>query len=327
MTPLKRLFSAAWGGSWLRREHYWLMAALLVQIALVVAVFWPRAAVEAAGAPLFPGLTAEQIVEVAIRDERGESLALLRQGDGWVLADTDGFPAKEAAVQTLLEQIVTLRTDRLVTRTKTSHGPLQVAADAFVREIALRTAEGASYTLYLGSSPSYGATHFRLAGQDETYLTGGLTSWTASAAPASWVDTAYLSVPQADVRRLAVSNALGEYTLVRDAEGQWTLEDLAEGETMDSAVAASLAARATSFNLLRPLGRTEQPDYGLAAPQATVTLETATETLTLRVGSQGVDGSYIVKSSGSDYYVRVSEYAVKDLAEKGREALLKGEAE
>ena len=41
-------------------------------IALAVAVFWPRTAGETAGAPLFPGLTADQIVEVAIRDERGE---------------------------------------------------------------------------------------------------------------------------------------------------------------------------------------------------------------------------------------------------------------
>lgn len=325
MTALRRLIIATWGGGWLRREHYGLAAALLLQIALTAVVFLPRTTGEAPGVPLIPGLTTGQIVEVGIRDDRGDSLALLRQEDGWVLADTDGYPAKEAAVQTLLEQIVGLRTDRLVTRTRASHIPLQVAADAFVREIMLRTAEGASYTLYLGSSPSYGATHFRLAGQDETYLTSGLTSWTASAAPASWVETAYLSVPQTDVQRLTVSNALGEFTLLRDAEGHWVLEDLAEGETIDSALAASLAARATAIYLLRPLGRAEQPDYGLTTPRATVTLETAAETLTLRVGSQGVDGSYIVKSSASDYYVRVSEYAVKDLVEKGREALLKTE--
>jgi hypothetical protein len=75
--------------------------------------------------------------------------------------------------------------------------------------------------------------------------------------------------------------------------------------------------------LQRPLGTEEETAYGLDDPQAVVTLETADGTHTLRVGAQDAeDSSYVLAWSGSPFYVRVSEFSVRDFVEKTRDDLL-----
>jgi hypothetical protein len=68
-----------------------------------------------------------------------------------------------------------------------------------------------------------------------------------------------------------------------------------------------------------PLGKEEQAAYGMATPNAVATVETATKTYTLQVGAQDPDdNSYVVISSESPYYVRVSEYSVQALVQNTR---------
>ena len=77
-----------------------------------------------------------------------------------------------------------------------------------------------------------------------------------------------------------------------------------------------------------PLGKKEQDAYGLKAPNAIVTVKTrdqagAIKTYTLRVGAKDEkDGSFVVISSESPYYVRVAGYAVQNFVEKARDYFL-----
>ena len=76
--------------------------------------------------------------------------------------------------------------------------------------------------------------------------------------------------------------------------------------------------------MVAPLGREELDEYAMDQPNALVALETADETITLRVGAQDSENnSYVVASSVSEYYVRVSEFSVKDLVESTREDFLR----
>ena len=88
----------------------------------------------------------------------------------------------------------------------------------------------------------------------------------------------------------------------------------------------TILTRSTSVSLLRPLGREEQADYGMDEPSAVVTLETGGDepkSYTLTVGAQDPDdSSYVVKSSESPFYVRVSEFAVNDLVTRTRDGFM-----
>lgn len=310
------------------KRHQQILAGLLVvQLALIAVVFWPRPAATGGGERAFPELQAENIVALRITDSEGASVYLRRSGDGWVLPDADDYPAQSQTVTPVLEKIAGLKSDRLVTRTEASHQRLQVASDSFVRRLTLELADGSFQILYLGSAPQHTTTHFRVEGRNETYLTSDLTTWELNARPASWINTGYLSVPVDTLTEVTLENAQGRFTFVplpvTGAAGttttDWTLVGLTAAETANASAIRNIVSRAASVVMQQPLGKTEAPGYGLQSPKAVVTLKTPTETITLTIGAQNAtDGSYVVKGSHSPYFVTVGEFVVQELVSGAR---------
>jgi hypothetical protein len=311
----------------MNRTNQILAAVLAVQIVLVVVDFWPRPASVAGGESLFAGLEAEQITQLTISDASGEQIKLAKEMGKWVLPEADNYPCTENKVPQFLEKIVALKTNRLVTQTPASHKRLKVADDDFERRIELELADGTTHQLYLGTSPSYGATHVRAEGQNEVYL-ASLSASDAGVSASNWVDTLYFSVTQDQIVALTLENKNGRLEFEKDDAGTWTMKDLAADETLNQNNVKSLATRVSSLQMLRPLGKTEQDEYGLKEPKAVVTAQTRddkgnTKTYTIRVGAKSdEDNSYVVISSESPYYVRMAEYTVKDFVEKVRDGFL-----
>ena len=303
----------------MNRTQRVLAVALAIQIILSGVALWPRAALTGGGAALFAELRAADVVAMTITDNQGATVQLRQVGGSWVLPDVDEYPAKADKITSALDKVVALDTRRLVTRTSASQKRLQVGADSFLRRVDMETAGGARYTLYLGSSPSYGATHVRAEGRDETYLANNLTSYEFYTTAASWVDTAYFSVAQDQLSAVTVRNAKGTLTFNRDAAGNWALAELPAGEQPAADVVKEAVDRATSVTLIKPLGRTNLPAYGLDRPLAVVTLQQKEgQPSTLLIGAQDpTDQSYVVHVSTSPYYVRVSQYYMKVLVENG----------
>jgi hypothetical protein len=307
----------------IKRHHLILAGVLVAQIVLSVVIFWPRASTAGQSERLFPEVEAEDVTTLSIEDDQGNVIELAKVTGEWVLPEADDYPAQGDAIRALLDKLLALSTGRLVTQSDTSHKRLQVAPDEFVRRISFETADGTRETLYLGSSPQFGAMHVRQEGQSETYLTGELTSFDANASASGWIDTSYQSVTQEDVTRMTLKNSNGTFVFEKADEGNWTLADLAEDETLDETQVTSLLRRAAVVTMKAPLGREERPSYGMDAPNAVVALETGDATVTLRVGAKDADAaSYVVKSSESAYYVHVAEFNVGALVENGRDDFL-----
>ncbi|MFP4345097.1 MAG: DUF4340 domain-containing protein [Anaerolineales bacterium] len=313
----------------MKRQHLILVGVLVLQILLTLFVFWPRPAEVGAGEALFPDLDPELIVSLSIVDDQRGRIELRRIDDEWVLPEAGNYPAKSSTIDPVLQALAALDTSTLVARTEASRERLQVAEDDFIRRLIFEQEDGSGRILYLGTSPRYSAVHVRRDGQDEIYLTDRLSAWTLDTAAASWVDTTYFMVPPDEVLEIEVRNEQGSITLLRDGEGAaagWTLKGLEEAETLAANEVATLASRATAVNLLRPLGKAEQGEYGMDEPAAVITLRTADEAFILTVGAHDPDrGSYVVKSSTSPYYVTVSEANVQPLVESAREVLLQAE--
>jgi hypothetical protein len=312
----------------MNRTNQILAGVLALQIILVAVVFWPRPAASVAGGEsLFPGVEADQIARLTITDLEGQTIQLARSMGKWALPEADDYPALESKVSALLDKIVALKTDRLVTQTPGSHKRLKVAEEDFERRIEFELDDGTTYMLYLGTSPSYGASHVRANGQDEVYL-ASLSISDAGVTPSLWVDTLYFSLTQDQIVALTLENNNGRFEFEKDEAGTWTMKDLAADETFKENNVKSLVSRVSSLRMVSPLGKTEQDDYGLKEPNAVITVKTRddegnTKTYSLRVGAKSEeDNSYVVISSESPYYVRVSEYTVKDFVERTREDFL-----
>ena len=295
-----------------------LIGLLVVQLALVGFVFWPRPASEVVGGPLLAEYDAAAVTALTIADAEGNQLALAKRGDQWVLPDKGDFPVDGEKVTPFLEKIAAVQADRLVTQTEGSQARLQVAPDEFNRRLELTLADGTADELYVGSSAGAAATHVRAEGQPQVYLTGELAAWDANPQVTAWVDTLYFTVPQTATTGLTLENQNGTFEFTK-AGDTWTMAGLAEGETLDQGAVTSLLNQAGSVRLTDVLGAEEQADYGLAEPLATVTLETGDGTYTLQVGARDdASNSYVFQASNSSYYVRVAGWAGDAFANKTR---------
>jgi hypothetical protein len=140
-----------------------------------------------------------------------------------------------------------------------------------------------------------------------------------------------LNIPQGDVTAVTLENGNGQFAFVREDAGEegggtWTMEGLAADEVLDGGKVDALLRQAALVNIIEPLGKEDQPEYGMDEPGAVVMLSTEEKAVTLRVGAKDPDdNSYLVTSSESPYYVRVAEYNVRNLVENAREDFLRQE--
>ncbi len=303
----------------LNRTQLILAIVLVVQVALSVFVFWPRGGAAGGSEAMWPGLADAEVVAMTITDAEANSITLRKVTGEWVLPSADDYPVNAERIDPLLETIAALTTGRLVTRTEASHKRLQVAANDFLRRVELETADGAVYTLYIGSSPSYGASHVRVEGKDETYLASDISQWDFGVNPVPWVNSTYFSLSQDDVKQVVLTNAQGTFTFDRGEDGTWILAGLAGEEELNTAEVSSVISKVTQVTMARPLGRQNLPEYGMSSPLAVITLHKEAETITMSVGAEDpADNTYVVNVSTSPYYVRVSDYNVQPLVEDAR---------
>ncbi|NOZ49167.1 MAG: DUF4340 domain-containing protein [Chloroflexi bacterium] len=303
------------------RRNQVLAALVVLQLLLVAVVFWPRST-QAVGGPIFTDITTDDIVAIQVADNTGNQVQLQKQAGAWVLPTADNFPARADKVSALLEKLLKLQNNRLVTQTAASHKRLQVAADDFVRRVEFRSQDGTSHVLYLGSSPTMSSMHFRLDGQNEVYLTNELSSFDASPQASAYIDAQLISQAAADITQVTVENAQGKMTFGRDENGDWVVQELGPDQPTDSAQLSSLITRLTSLSMLQPLGTQPDASYGLDQPQAVLrwTLHPAdadAQDFELQIGAKdAADNGYFVKFSGSPYYVQVAPFAVEDFVTK-----------
>lgn len=305
-----------------------LTTILVVQLIVAAIVFWPRPAANAGAGPLLPAdWEMDALTRLTITDNTGRAVALARVGETWVLDNGSNYPALAENITALLDKIAAISTNRLVARTPAGQTQLEVAETNFARRLDLETTAGDSLTLYIGTAPTFSDVHVRLAGQDEVYLTNALSQSDAPAQIDSWVDANYISLDRTHALQLALRNSHGTFTFEKDAQGAWTLVGLEADQSLNTTRFNLLLTRATSLRLLEPLGDAPQREYGLDAPQASLTVvvtetgQTEPQSYTLTVGapvphpdaSDAPPSAFFAKWSGSPTYVQIAASLANEL--------------
>ncbi len=313
----------------MNRTQQILTGLLVVQIVAAVLVFMPQKTTTVSE-PLFGELTVEQIETLMIEDNQGNSVQLERTTDGWILSNSDDYPANAETIEALLEKVVAIKTGRLIATSAESYKRLQVAEDDFARRVTFTTQDGEEHVLYVGSLAGSGATHVRAANLKEVYLTDAVTSYDFISQVKGWINAVYVAIPTEKMQRMTLENASGtlDFVNVGVQEAEWVMDGLAEDEEFNPNNLTSMLTRLTNLQMYRPLGKTELPEYGFDEPLAVVTLKylddaDETQTLVLRVGALTEDGSYYyVHASVSEYYVEIPKSSMGDYVERSREVFL-----
>jgi hypothetical protein len=105
----------------MNRTQRILAVVLGLQIVLIAVVFWPRAGEVQAGEALLGSLDTAQVTRIIIDDTDGNSITLVKSGGTWVLPDADDYPAQADKIETMLQNLAGIETNRLITRTAASH--------------------------------------------------------------------------------------------------------------------------------------------------------------------------------------------------------------
>ena len=324
----------------LNRSNITLAAALVIQIVLLAISVGARTVTEDRTAqPLLPGFQADDVSRLVIVDDLDNTLTIARSDEGWALPAADDFPVNGDKADELLAGIAGLDTSRLVASNRANFARLEVADNAFRRKISLVGGDETS-VIYLGGSAGADTVYTRLDGEDKAYLGSGLSAWEASSQVSGWIDASYVSVPQEDLISIKASNANGSFEFER-TDGNWRYLGLPEGETFEDTLMPGILRNASSIRMVEPLGRDLLDEYGLDEPKVTVEVEYrqvveaeadneeneadsaedesedteealsySTESYTLAFGAQVDDGNIVLKSSTSDYFVTVREYAL-----------------
>ncbi len=335
------------GGPRERTALIWLTALLLLQIGLLLWVYWPRTGSASQPVPILGELNIDQVVGLTITDEAGDKIRFSKREDKWWLQLSPGgeeepaaplqcsedessscYPAVNQRVETFLDALADLDTSRLVATSESSRARLRVAEDRFVRRVEIEQADGERNTLYLGTSPSFGATHVRSSNQAAIYLADGLSGADAATATNNWIDTVYFQAEEAEIQSLEIANASGTLNFAQDETGQWQMDGLKDGEAFNAGQLLAMLPSVTSLHMVEPLGAAELPAYGMDQPNAVLTLVIESDgetslTRTLTIGAKDEeDINYVVKSSESPFYVLASGFSMARVVESAREDFL-----
>ncbi len=292
-----------------------LLGVLVVQAALALWLYLPHQKAAGGSEALFGAWKAEDVTTVTIQDNQNHSIELKKSGESWVIPAADDYPCDADKVTKALEAIPQVLGTRLVTHTAESHRQLQVADDAFLRRVDLILKDGSRVRFYVGTAPATGATHIRKDGSNEVYLTNKVSSFDLSPEFNKWIDSQYVALNQQNITAISIKNANGSLDFAKDKTGNWTLEQLKEGDQLSTSYLDSALASLTSLRMTAPLGKEEKPAYGLSQPAATVKMTVTDpstgqgEEHTLLIGAEDAEsGDYFAKYDGSAYYVRISGY-------------------
>jgi len=211
---------------------------LVVQVAIVVALYWPAGGDAPGTTALVSDLTPADVERIGIRDADGAEAIVTRAGEGWSLAS--GLPADPVKVDTLLAGLLTGDPGFAIATSEGAARRFQVADDSFERRIVL-TGPAGERTLFLGTSPSFRKIHVRRDGDERVFMIE-LNSYDAPAQEGPWLDRSLLTVTD--------PTELGLYGVQLRLEGEnWVRDDgsVVEGEAADQLVQALANLRVSSL--------------------------------------------------------------------------------
>jgi len=213
-------------------------------------------------APLYPGLSAR--VNDVTRAEvasRSNKVALVRDGDTWVIEDLDGYPARFEDVKRAILSVAELKIIEPKTKLPEMYPHIGVediaAENSASTSVVFKDAAGQTLaSLIVGkqraatSGPIKAARYVRKNGEPQAYLVEG--DLNISADPISWTTRELLSIAATRIREISIEHP-GKPTVTMRREKpediDLLLQDIPDGFKTKSA--ATVTSLATALEALR----------------------------------------------------------------------------
>jgi hypothetical protein len=201
---------------------------------------------------LIQGLNLSSIAAIQI-GTGAEPVKLVRQGEQFVVANKQNYPADTAKVNSLLVDVVDLKVSEFVTNDPQNHAALKVTEETaqnlirfFDKTDTLITGVIIGDRRAEGEGPGASRTYVRLMSSNEVYLTDHVPNAPDSAV--AYTDKTLLKLEQSDIKSVAVSAQDSNYVLKSGADQTqpYLLDHLPEGRQLKESAAESLVSALTN---------------------------------------------------------------------------------
>jgi hypothetical protein len=192
------------------------------------------------------------VSQVRVATATGE-IALQKKSTGWTVnSQGETFEADAATVKILLQQIMSMRAERMVSRKKEKWGTFKV--DSTATRVYIYQDGDLKADVYVGKTgfaqgggSAYGGgayTYVRLAGEDEVYTVNGFLESTFNRPADGWRNHTFLRVRRDDVTRIRFQYPDSAFVLEKK-DSVW----LVNAATANAASVDTYLAQLTSKNL------------------------------------------------------------------------------
>ena len=274
---------------------------------------------------LFPGFAADRVSSVEIKAKDGE-VRLNREGDAWLVATSDNYPADQEAVGKMLQTVTELKSTLIASRSAEKHSQFEVDVNGGV-EVAMLGAGGedALARLFVGKmGADYMSTYVRRADQDAVLLADGYLRSVFDKGARGWRDRTIFNFKTDQVQKLTLAPQEKEEIVIeaRDSGGWQIIKPEiapAEKDEVDSILREVSKLSADEFaEKKEPSEQTDGTseaeriassleEYKLADPQSKVTVDLKDGSLRiLHIGDE-FGQRYYVKREGKDTVFLVSK--------------------
>jgi Domain of unknown function (DUF4340) len=341
-----------------------MLGLLLVQAIVIVALPKEGASAKAAdddtavaGRQPYSSVQAKDARAVTITSGDGKVVKLsggaAKEGDKdvttWVLANRDGFPARAADVEKIIDAVKKITLSRVITRQEKRYARLKVADGVMHARVQIAGEGGRTLSDFRLGEGDFNSVHLRIEGDPAVYEATGVSTWEFPVAVSGLVDTSFLDLPADQVVKVRVSHAAEMFDVVKEApesrpesqpasrgtdtgpatrgtetkpEPRW----VSGGKTLDKTKVDSWIRALTRVSLGDPIGKEKKPEYGFEKPTATVVLTMADgKETTIVVGAERKEEhDYYLTATGKDFVVTVASWSATDQFQKKLKDLLPG---
>jgi hypothetical protein len=244
--------------------------------------------------------------------------ALTREEGGWKVADpkapTVKFPADEAQVTPVLEQLAALRASDFVTQKAEKHAGLGLDA-AQGTALTVSTAGGKVLELVFGKTAATGGAYLRMQGSDAVFITSSPVGGSLKRGVSSWRKKTVPTASASELEQLTVTDAQGgSFTLAAGEGGAWSLQSPAPPGFRFDAAAAQRLAQSVSNPSAQDFAQTDDAPLGLAGPHRTIALKVkGGRTVTLELGTPQADQSVPLRVAGEPQVYLLAQWTARPL--------------
>lgn len=259
---------------------------------------------------------AAKVDEVRMTDG-DHSLDLRKQDGQWQLPGSSGFPADQASVARLLDELGAMRKGWPVATTTGALKRFKVDDKDFERKVTLLSDDKPQAILYVGTSPGFRKVNARPAGDSAVYSVA-FNAYEVNPEANDWLDKSILKLDAKDIARVEMPG----FTLQRDGESL-RVENLDPKEQTNEQAAGALLESLATLRIDGLLGTEPEPDYHLDKPDLEVKVTRKDgDVLDYRFSKPAKASYYVLKRSDLGDYFKVTEFSVKPIRDDARDKLV-----